>query len=112
MTVETTHAADQKPSAASVLAKLATFFQKSVSEADLKDIEQITSVVDDHIEPHTMPTREETDVGPGQSMRGGAAPVEVARHSNLMTQEGITEMYEKFDFYDGPASEVPCGVSG
>jgi hypothetical protein len=97
MTVETTHAADQKPSAASVLAKLATFFQKSVSEADLKDIEQITSVVDDHIEPHTMPTREQADVGPGQSMRGGAAPVEVARHSNLMTQEGITEMYEKFD---------------
>lgn len=89
--------AEQKSSPISVLAKLATFFQKSVSDADLKDIEEIVSVVSDHVEPHVMPTRQEIDTGPGQAMRGGAAPTEVARHSNLLPQQGLSEMYEKFD---------------
>ena len=96
MTVET-QTPNPAATPASVLAKLATFFQKSVSDAALKDIEQIVSVVDDHVEPSRMPTRTEVDSGPGQSMRGGQAPVQVEAHSNLLPQSGLTEMYNKFD---------------
>lgn len=70
---------------------------KGVDDAALKDIEQIVSVVDDHVEPSRMPTTTEVDTGPAQSMRGGQAPTQVAAHSNLMPQQGIAEMYEKFD---------------
>ena len=89
----------QAPVGASAVSRVlrAIGMMKSVSDADMKDIEQIVSVVDDHVEPHTMPTATEVPTGPGQAMRGGQAPTQVAMHSNLMPQQGITEMYEMFD---------------
>ena len=85
------------PDSTTVLAKLGAWFKKSVSEASLRDIEQIVSGIDDHEQSHAMPTKEETDTGPAQAMRGGQANTQVMAHSNVLPQEGLTAAYDRFN---------------
>ena len=72
-------------------------FMKSIDEASLRDVETIASVVDDHKEPHMMPTAKEVPTGSPQAMRGGQAPTQVEAHSNILPQEGMTRMYDEFN---------------
>jgi hypothetical protein len=70
---------------------------KSVDEAALRDLDTITSSVDSHADANKMPTPAEVMTAPAQSMRGGAAEKEVAAHSVLLPQEGLTRLYGEFD---------------
>ena len=72
-------------------------FVKAVDEGALRDLEIIPSVVEGHKNPNMMPTSREVDTGPAQPMRGGAAPVEVDRHSDLHGQQGLTQLYIEMD---------------
>lgn len=116
MTVTTTQATVDTtlpPHSATVLAKLGAWFQKSVSEASLRDIDQIVSGMDGHLESHMMPSKQEIETGPAQAMRGGQAPTQVEAHSNLMTQEGMTAAYDRFNaMMSDMQKSVQTSISG
>lgn len=71
---------------------------KSVDEGALKDLEPIpTGNIESHSASHEMPTEAEVDTGPMQSMRGGTAEPEIARHSKVTTQYGMTREYQELN---------------
>lgn len=70
---------------------------KGMDDAALRDIEILDSVTDDHVQPHMMPSTTQVDSGPAQAMRGGQADTQVAAHSTLEAQQGLTRMYNEFD---------------
>lgn len=66
---------------------------KSVDPAALRDVEAIASVHDGH-DNGGLPSERELPTSEALAMRGGAAPSDIARNSDLQRQEGLARDYE------------------